>query len=127
MAEQKSNDLTVDFRGRGEPNGSNDGLLLKERAYSEIKQRLQAGEYASGTFLSERQLAIQLGMSKTPIRAALERLEQEGFVAISPHQGVIIRDLSVHEIADQYEFREALETFVARRMAGRLTPAQTDR
>src|SRR6516225_2557458 len=112
---------------RAEKNGSSDGVLLKERAYGEIKQRLLASEYASGTFLSERQLAIQLGMSKTPIRAALERLEQEGFVTISPQQGIIIRDLSIHEIADQYEFREALETFVARHVAGRLTPAQISR
>ena len=54
----------------------------------------------------------------------LERLESEGFVSISPQQGAIIRDLSVHEIADQYEIRCALEGFIVRRLAGRLTPDQ---
>jgi DNA-binding GntR family transcriptional regulator len=103
------------------------GSLLKERAYTEIKQRILTGECAPGTFLSERQLAVQCAMSKTPVRAALQRLEQEGFVTISPQQGIIVRDLSIHEIADQYEIRLALETFVARHLAGRLTPVQVGR
>jgi DNA-binding GntR family transcriptional regulator len=101
--------------------------LLKERAYAEIKQRILCGTFAAGTFLSERQLALQLGMSKTPVRAALERLQQEHFVTISPQQGIIVRDLSVHEIADQYEIRAALETYVVRAVAGRLTSGQVDR
>ena len=97
--------------------------LLKERAYTEIKQRILSGVLAPSTFLSERQMAGQLAMSKTPIRAALQRLEVEGLVTISPQQGIIVRDLSVHEIADLYEMRAALETYVARTLAGRLTVA----
>jgi DNA-binding GntR family transcriptional regulator len=108
-------------------NGTANGSLLKEHAYAEIKKRILSGDCGPGTFFSERQTALQFGMSKTPVRAALERLEQEGFVTISPQQGIIVRDLSVHEIADQYEIRLALETFVARNLAGRLTPAQVDR
>ena len=114
-------------RGRGEANGSPHGSLLKERAYAEIRRRILSGAFEAGTFLSERQVALQLGMSKTPVRAALERLEQEEFVTISPQQGIIVRDLSVHEIADQYEIRAALETYVVRTVAGRLTPAQVGR
>jgi DNA-binding GntR family transcriptional regulator len=77
--------------------------------------------------MAERQLAARLGMSKTPVRSALERLEAEGFITISPQQGAIVRDLSVQEIADQYEIRMALETFVARSLAGRLTAEQVER
>src|SRR5262249_5818701 len=98
-------------------NGSRAGCLLKERAYAEIKRRILSGDPASGRFLSERQLSLQLGMSKTPVRAALERLEQEGIVTISPQQGIVVRDLSIHEIADQYEIRAALETYVLRSLA----------
>src|SRR5262249_22205290 len=108
-------------------NGARNGSLLKERAYVEIKQRILNGDLASGAFLSERQLSLQLGMSKTPVRAALERLEQDGLVTISPQQGIIVRDLSIHEIADQYEIRAALETFVVRHVAGRLIPPQIER
>jgi DNA-binding GntR family transcriptional regulator len=113
--------------GASGPNGTAGRGLLKERAYVEIKQRILSNALGSGAFLAERQLASQLGMSKTPVRAALERLELEGFVTISPQQGIIIRDLSVHDIADQYEIRSALETFVLRTVAGRLTPGQVDR
>jgi DNA-binding GntR family transcriptional regulator len=108
-------------------NGSSGRGLLKERAYAEIKRRILRGDFPPSTFLSERHLAGELAMSKTPVRAALERLEQEGFVTISPQQGIIIRDLSVHDIADQYEIRSALETYVVRTVAGRLTPAQVGR
>lgn len=107
-------------------NGNAPRILLKNRAYEELKKLIQSGEFAPGSFLSERQIAARLGMSKTPIRAALERLESEGFVAIAPQQGAVVRDLSVHEIADQFEIREALETFVLRRLAGQLAAEQRD-
>jgi DNA-binding GntR family transcriptional regulator len=100
--------------------------LLKDYAYAEIKQRILRGDFPASTFVSERQLAAQLDMSKTPVRAALERLALEGFVTISPQQGIIIRDLTVHEIADQYEIRAALETYVVRSVAGRLTTPQVE-
>ena len=106
--------LTNGSSARG---GSGRGLL-KERAYAEIKRRILGGKLAPGPFLAERQLAAQLGMSKTPVRSALERLESEGFLSISPQQGAIIRDLSVPEIADQYEIRMAIEAFVVRDAGG---------
>jgi DNA-binding GntR family transcriptional regulator len=101
--------------------------LLKEQAYAEIKRSILSGVLPPGSFVAERQLAAGLGMSKTPIRAALERLEFEGFITISPQQGIIIRDLSFHEIADLYEIRIVLETYVARMVAGRLTAEQKER
>src|SRR5437899_8390145 len=96
--------------------------LLKDRAYDRIKVRLLNDDYPPGSFLSERQLAENLGMSKTPVKAALERLESEGFISVSPQQGIVVRELSVHEIADQYEIRAALESYTVRALAGRLTP-----
>ncbi|MBA4065622.1 MAG: GntR family transcriptional regulator [Isosphaera sp.] len=101
--------------------------LLKDQAYDRIKQRLLSDEYPPGTFLSERQLAEGLGMSKTPVKAALERLEAEGFIAVSPQQGIVVRELSVREIADQYEIRAALESYALRTLAGTLTADQVAR
>src|SRR4051812_41246289 len=98
--------------------------FLKDRAYELIKQRLLNNEYPPGSFLSERQLAENLGMSKTPVKGALERLESEGFISVSPQQGIVVRELSVREIADQYEIRAALESYTVRTVAGRLTPDQ---
>ena len=94
--------------------------LMKDQAYTEIKRFILNGDLAPGTFLAERQLAEQLRMSKTPVRAALQRLEAEGFVTVSPQQGIIIRDLTVLEIADQYGLRAALETYILRTVAGKL-------
>jgi DNA-binding GntR family transcriptional regulator len=100
--------------------------FLKDEAYSQLKRRLFQGDYPPGSFLSERQLARDLGMSKTPIKAALERLEAEGYVTVSPQQGIVVRELSIREIADQYEIRAALESFVVRTLAGRLTATQIE-
>ncbi|MEN3943651.1 GntR family transcriptional regulator [Prosthecobacter sp. SYSU 5D2] len=99
-------------------------VRLQSRAYSELRRLIVSGEFPPGTFLSERQLAAQLGMSKTPVHVALERLESEGFVTISAQQGIVVRGLSVDDIVDHYELREAVESWVVRRLAGKLNPAQ---
>src|SRR5436190_20506982 len=99
---------------------------LKDEAYTQLKQRLLSSHYPPGSFLSERQLARDLGMSKTPVKAALERLEAEGYVAVSPQQGIVVRELSIREIADQYEIRAALESFAVRTLAGRLSRGQIE-
>src|SRR5262245_45768397 len=101
--------------------------LLKDRAYERIKHRLLNNDYPPGSFLSERHLAENLGMSKTPVKAALERLESEGFISVSPQQGIVVRELSVREIADQYEIRSALESYTLRTLAGNLTAEQVAR
>jgi DNA-binding GntR family transcriptional regulator len=99
--------------------------LLQERAYEELKGLIQRGTYPPGTFLSERLLAGRLGMSKTPIKSALTRLDMEGFVAVSPQQGIVVREPSVREILDLFDLREAIETFAVHRIAGHLTPEQS--
>ncbi len=98
--------------------------LLKDQAYEALKAQILSGELSPGTFLSERTLAARLNMSKTPVRTALERLEMERFIAISPQQGIVVRGLTLTEINDHYDLRIALETFVASRLAGRLTAEQ---
>jgi len=118
----KRGESSVDLDEGG--SGTSGRSLLKEQAYVAIKREILSGELSPGSFLAERQLAARLGMSKTPVRSALERLESEGFLSISPQQGAIVRDISFHEIADLYEIRVALETFVVRTLAGKLTPAQ---
>lgn len=102
-------------RSQRTPDGG--GNLLRTKAYAALKSRILSGELAPGAFLSERQAAGWLSMSKTPVRAAFERLESEGFISISPQQGVVVRDLSVTEIADHFELRAALECFVVGRLA----------
>ncbi|MCA1962425.1 MAG: GntR family transcriptional regulator [Prosthecobacter sp.] len=97
---------------------------MQTRAYNELRRLIVSGEFPPGTFLSERQLALQLEMSKTPVHVALERLEAEGFVTISAQQGIVVRGMSVEDIVDHYELREAIECWVVRRLAGKLDQKQ---
>jgi len=101
--------------------------LLKDDAYERIKQLIQTQAFKPGTFVSERELAARMSMSKTPVRSALERLQTEGFVQISPQQGAVVRESSLHEIVDMIDFRIALEPYVLRRLVGRLSPQQLQR
>lgn len=97
---------------------------LKEQAYNHLKDLILSGAFEVNSFLSERRLAKQLGMSKTPIRLAVERLESEGFLLVSPQQGIVIKDLSLEEILDFIDFRTALESFVVNELAGKLASNQ---
>lgn len=94
-------------------------VLLKERAYQELRELIQTGFFPPHTSVSERQLVKQLGMSKTPIRAALENLESQGLVAVSPQKGVLIKDLSAREIAELFDVRNAIEPFIVSQLAKR--------
>jgi len=100
---------------------------LATRAYEDLKALFQDGTYSPGDFLTEGELARRLRMSKTPVRTALTRLEMDGFVTVSPQQGIVVREPSIHEIVDLFDIRMALETFVVRRLAGNLNPEQSAR
>lgn len=102
--------------------------LLKDRAYAEIKDLIQTGVFPPNAFLSERQLVEKLHISKTPIRSALEHLEAQGLVAVSPQQGIVVKELSLREITELFDMRWAVEPFVAARLADRsLPPGQNER
>lgn len=98
--------------------------LLKDRAYEKLKNLILNETFPPRTFLSERMLSKRLEMSKTPIRAALERLEAEEFVDIAPQQGIVVRELSLDEVVNLFDIRRALETFVVRQLAGALNAEQ---
>ena len=97
---------------------------LKQQAYAELKRQIVAGELPSGSVQSVRQLATRLEMSKTPVHAAIERLEADGLVTLAPQQGVVVREMSIQDIINHYEIRQALEPYVLRRISGRLTASQ---
>ncbi len=100
------------------------GGLLRERAYTELKKLILSGQLANTPFLSSRKLAEDLGMSNTPVRSAVERLEAEGLLSIGPQRGIVLNELTTQEIVDHYELRQSLETLVVRKLAGRVSPEQ---
>jgi DNA-binding GntR family transcriptional regulator len=94
---------------------------LTTLAYNSIKEYILEGRLDENSRLTEEFLSTQLGISKSPIREALNRLETEGLIRIEPRKGAYLRRPSAEEVADLYDLREALETHVVR--TAKLTPA----
>ncbi|HBK53040.1 MAG TPA: GntR family transcriptional regulator, partial [Syntrophomonas wolfei] len=67
------------------------------------------------------QLAEELGVSRTPIREALRKLELEGFIVMVPRKGAYVADISLKDVADVFEIRAALEALAAGLAAERIT------
>lgn len=84
---------------------------LKSQAYSYIKAKILNCEYAPNSFLNEDMLGEEINASRTPIRDALSRLEQEGLIKILPKKGVVVSGLTINEINKIYETRSLLETY----------------
>lgn len=82
---------------------------LTELAYLSVKQQLLNGSFREGSKLTEEYLAGQLGISKSPVREALMRLESEGLICIEARRGAYVRKFSEKEVRDLYAVRELLE------------------
>lgn len=85
--------------------------FLVDNVYDAIRGAILRNDLKPGTALSETTLAEQLGTSRTPIREALKRLEEEDLVQIVPRRGVFVTDISVEDIVTIYQLREALECY----------------
>ena len=87
---------------------------LAQTVLSHLRSSIVHGDLELGQQLSERQLADELGVSKTPVREALAQLQNEGLVRIYPHRGAFVFTLSAGEVAELCEFRSAVEAAALR-------------
>lgn len=117
MATTKSRRSPADERSDLTATDREPGLAPYER----LKQAILKGEFAPGQQLVEVTLAKLCGVSRTPVREALQRLEQDGLVYRDSHGGVSVRERSPEEILDLYETRIVLEVAAARVAAERRT------
>lgn len=85
---------------------------LKQIAYRRIREKIESCEYEPASFLNEDILCKDLEMSRTPVRDALGRLEQEGLLQIYPKKGVFVKPFSVMEINNVFECRMILEPYI---------------
>lgn len=99
---------------------------LRERVRDLIRDRIVRGEFAPGDRLVERALAEELGVSRVPVREALNLLKGEGFVQDVPRRGVIVMMLSQEDLDQLFEVREALEVQSARLACKRATDAEIE-
>jgi DNA-binding GntR family transcriptional regulator len=87
---------------------------LKDLAYKTIKSSIVECVFLPGSFLRDCDLVEQLGISRTPIREAISRLEQENFVKIIPQRGVMVQGVGYREISDIFQVRVIIEPYILR-------------
>jgi DNA-binding GntR family transcriptional regulator len=92
---------------------------LSDRAYAQLKRLILSRPIGADEALSERSLASQLSMSRVPVREAIKALESEGILVVLPRRGIHVRRLTIAQVQELYEIREALEGMAARLCAER--------
>jgi DNA-binding GntR family transcriptional regulator len=98
----------------------NNLLSIREHAYIYLKEMILEGELKAGDRLIERELAGKLGISRTPIREALFRLESQGFVKTVPRKGVVVSNISVSEVIEVFTILASLEVLAVKLAAQRM-------
>lgn len=93
---------------------------LSDLAYEKIKRDIIRCALAPGEEVTEAKLALRLGLGKAPVRAALARLSQEGFVRPLPRRGYLVPPVTLRDVQDIFQFRMLLEPAAARMAAGQV-------
>jgi GntR family transcriptional regulator, rspAB operon transcriptional repressor len=96
---------------------------LSGQVYGQIKTLILCNEILPGEKLHHRELSERLGVSRTPVREALTRLVQEGYVSFLPNRGFTCKEIRLQEADELYQLREALEAFAVEKAVENLTAA----
>lgn len=99
---------------------------LREIVLEALKEAIVNGILKPGERLMEQQVAEELGVSRTPVREAIRKLELEGFVIIIPRKGAYVSDISLKDIAQVFEVRAAMESLAAGLAAQRISDEQIE-
>ncbi len=97
---------------------------LKDQAYDALEEMIVTLELPAGSAISEAVLATRLGMSRTPVREALQRLSREGLIRVLPRRGMLVTDLDVGKQLRMLEVRRVVDRLLAARAATRRSTAQ---
>lgn len=88
------------------------GLRMKDIAYSVIKNKIMSNEFKSGEYLEEKMLCDLVGVSRTPIREAINQLANEDFVIIRPNKGIFVTTIDIKKSKELFQVRCYLEPIV---------------
>ena len=102
----------------------NEYLPLRDVVFNTLRQAILKGELAPGERLMEIQLAQKLGVSRTPIREAIRKLELEGLVLMIPRRGAEVAKISEKSLKDVLEVRRSLEELAIELACQRMTEAE---
>ena len=100
------------------------GPSVRERTYVYLKSAIFAGRFRPGERLAEEHLAEELGVSRTPVREALHKLEQDGLIEPLESRGFCIPSNSLEEVEDLFDLRTVLEGYTLRVICERITDEQ---
>lgn len=100
---------------------------LKDQVYEYIRLQMKTGHLKPGDSIDMNAFSQKLGVSKTPLRDALIRLEMEGFVRILPRRGVVVNELTIQDIKNYYQILGALESTAVIAAAPHLTESEVNR
>src|SRR6185436_651571 len=103
------------------------GASLTDRAYADLEEMIVTLRLAPGAAVSEQELAGALGIGRTPIREALQRLARESLVSILPRRGIVVTEVNVKRQLRLLEVRRELERLIARSAARRATDEERAR
>jgi DNA-binding GntR family transcriptional regulator len=98
-----------------------------DKAYLKIKEGIISGHYPAGTRITEQEIVAVSGVSRTPVREALRRLQAEGLVDFTPNLGAMVTVWTQADSDEVFELRAMLEAYGARRAARLATPEQLAR
>ena len=99
---------------------------LADQIFERLENDILSGVYPKGTVLTELSLCEELGVSRTPVREALSKLEVEGLIENIPNRGAFIRGLSAQDIADIMTMRKIYEIQAVRWAVQRITDEEID-
>ena len=91
-------------------------LSLANQVYQQIEKNILSGVYSPGEIISESKLSEELGVSRTPIREAMARLENEKLIGITP-SGTVVLGITDQDVADMFTVKRALEPIVVKKAA----------
>ncbi len=86
---------------------------LRDIVYEELKMQILKGQIVPGTRMMEVEMAEEMGVSRTPIREAIRKLEKEGLVTIEPRKGAYASQISTKDMVDILEVRQNMEGLAA--------------
>ncbi|MGE5415307.1 MAG: GntR family transcriptional regulator [Acidobacteriota bacterium] len=99
---------------------------LREVVFETLREAIIGGVLKPGERMMEVQMAEELGVSRTPVREAIRKLELEGFVVMIPRKGAYVAGISLKDVADVFEIRAALEGLAASLAAERITEEELE-
>ena len=95
---------------------------LTGKVYREIRKRIMTFKLLPGVRISDKEIAQEMGLSRTPVRQALYQLVEKGLVEARHNRGFTVRIFSMEDVKDLYLFREALETLAVKQTGANMSP-----